>query len=501
VRTQTLTAEDRDKIRGLIAKLGADEFTARESASRALFAFGRRSLPQLREALKERDIEVARRAKLLVERIEQEPVHHLPVAAIRLLAVRKPDGAVDALLGYLPFVEDDNLAAEVQKSLSVLAVRDGKSDPSLVRLLDDARPAMRSTAAEALARSGGAEGRSLARKLLKDGEPEVRLRAALALAMAQDPEGVPVLIDLLTALNAEQVGRVEDALYQLAGDTAPRVSLGTKPDEKKKCRDAWAGWWKDNAGRVELSQLTSHPWLGFTLLCDCTRNRVYEVGRDGKERWAIENVPFPVDAWVLPGNRVLIAEYRGQRVSERDFTGKVLWSKDSLPGTPVNVQRLRNGNTFIATQMQMLEVDRTGKEVYTIEGRNFGGITAAYRARDGHIVCLGQTGQCIILDTTGRQLRNFPSHRQAGWTSGLDLLANGRILITQPDRGKVAEFDAEGKQILEVDAPAATTATGLPNGHILVASHGGRRVFEVDRTGKVVWDHKGTGNIFRARRR
>jgi HEAT repeat protein len=500
VRARTLTAEDRDKIRGLIGKLGADEFTARESASRALFALGRRSLPQLREALKERDIEVVRRVKLLLERIEQEPVHHLPSAAIRLLAMRKPAGAVEALLAYLPFVEDENLSAEVRKSLTALALQEGKPDPALVRLLDDARPDLRSIAAEALA-GGGAEGRSAARKLLRDGDPEVRLRAALALTMAHDSEGVPVLIDLLTVLNAERVGQVEDALHQLAGESAPQVSLGADSAQRKKCREAWAAWWKVNAGRVELSRLTSRPWLGFTLLCDCNRNRVYEIGRDGKERWAIDNVPFPVDAWVLPGNRVLIAEYRGQRVSERDFKGKVLWSKDGLPGAPVNVQRLSNGNTFIATQMFILEVDRAGKEVYTIDGKVLRGITAACRARDGHIVCLAQTGQCLILDTTGRQLKSFPSNRQAGWTSGLDLSANGHILITQPDRNKVAEFDAEGKQVLEVDALAPTTATSLPNGHILVASHGGQRVFEMDRAGKVVWEHKASGPIFRARRR
>jgi hypothetical protein len=46
-----------------------------------------------------------------------------------------------------------------------------------------------------------------------------------------------------------------------------------------------------------------------------------------------------------------------------------------------------------------------------------------------------------------------------------------------------------------------TTATGLPNGHILIASHQGQRVFEVDRAGKTVWEFKGAGNIFRARRR
>jgi HEAT repeat protein len=499
IRKHTLTAEDRARVSDLIAKLGAEDFASREIASKELLALGRRSLPQLREAIKNVDPEIARRAKLLRERIEREPAHRLPAAALRLLSVRKPTGCVEALLAYLPFAEEETLAEEVQKSLTVLAQRDGKPDPVLVRALDDNRLVVRATAAEALVKGGGSEGRTEVRKLLKDAAPAVRLRVALALARAKDREGVPVLIDLLAVLPSEQLGQVEDALYQLAGDSAPEVTLTEKPEERKKFRDAWMAWWKTNAGRVDLARLTARPWFGFTLFCDCSNNRVFEIGRDGKERWAIDNVPFPVDAWVLPNQRVLIAEYNARRITERDFKGKILWSKDNLPSQPVNVQRLRNGNTFIATDQQILEVDRTGKEVYSIN--NVGGVTAAYRARNGNVICLSQNGQCLVMDTTGKQLKSFASNRQAGWTSGIDLLANGRILVTQPDRNKVAEFDADGKTVLEVDAPAATTATTLPNGHILVASHGGQRAFELDRKGKQVWEHKAAGNVFRARRR
>ncbi len=178
----------------------------------------------------------------------------------------------------------------------------------------------------------------------------------------------------------------------------------------------------------------------------------------------------------------------------------MFWSKEGLPSQPVNVQRLRSGNTFIATDSQLVEVDRTGKEVYAIHNVP-GGITAAYRRATATSSVLTQNGQCVLMDTTGKQLKSFASNRQAGWTSGIDLLANGHILITQPDRNKVAEYDRQGKLIVEVDAPMATTATGLPNGHFLVASHQGQRAFEVDRAGKVVWEYKGGGNIFRARRR
>jgi HEAT repeat protein len=499
VDEHVLTPRRREKIKGLIAQLGDEEFSVREAAGRSLFEMGRIALPQLRKATKDNDLEMTRRAQQLVARIEKAPSRSMPSAAIRLLAIRKPEGATAALLGYLPFAEEEQLSEDVGKALTALAERGGKPDEALVRALSDEQATVRAAAAEALAQGAGQRGREAIRKLLQDKEPEVRLRAALALVRGGERERVPVLIDLLAELPEELVGQAEDALHQLAGESAPEVSLGNTKEEKKKCRLAWLAWWKANSRRVDLVRLTVRPWYGYTVLCDVSNNRVFEVDRNGKERWAINGIPFPVDAWVVGNKRVLIAEYNGQKVTERDFEGKVLWTKEGINGNPVNVQRLANGNTFIATQGQVMEVDRNGKEVYTVNNIP-GGILAAYRARNGHIVCLNNGNQCVVVDTTGKQIKSFPSNRQPQWTSGLDLLSNGHILITQPNINKVTEYDADGKQIVEVDAPLATTASALPNGHFLVASHQGQRAFEVDRTGKVVWEHKGA-NFFRARRR
>jgi HEAT repeat protein len=499
IRKHTLTAKDRTTIRDLIAKLGAEGFAAREKAAKDLFAFGRRSLPQLRETVKSPDAETARRAKQLVERIEREPAHHLPAAALRILAVRKPSGSVEALLAYFPYAEDETLTSEGQKSLALLAMRDGKLDPALLRALSDKQAALRAIAAEALAKGGGTEGRAAVRKLLKDDAPSVRLRVALTLAALKEREGVPVLIDLLTVLPSDDLGEVEDALYQLAGETAPDVVPGNEPAERQKCRDAWIAWWKTNEKRVDLGRLTERKWLGFTVICDSGGNRVFEIDRHGKQRWAIENVMTPLEAVVLAGNRVLIAEYGANRVTERDFKGKVRWEKQV--NNPINVQRLPNGNTFIASQNgAIVEVDRAGKEVYSINNVP-GNVLAACRSRKGDIFCLTQTGQCSILDTTGKQLKSFATNHGPGSLSGLDVLPNGRILVTNRQTGKVTEFDAEGKSILEVDAPGAVTASTLPNGHVLAASQNPQRVFELDRKGKVVWEYKGTGLFYRARRR
>jgi HEAT repeat protein len=502
VREHTLTPELRQKVKGLLTKLGDDTYFVREASDKDLHSLGRIALPQLREAAKSSsDLEVVNRARRLVERIENEPARNLPAAAVRLLALRKPPGAVDALLAYLPLAEDEKLTDGVKKALSLLALRDGKVDDALVRALSDDLPQVRAVAAEALIQGGGKDGRAAVRVSLKDTQPSVRMRVAIALVAAGEREAVPVLIDLLTAVKDDEIGQVEDALRQLAGESAPETPWGTEAADRKKSRDVWAAWWRINGARVDLTRLTMREWFGYTLLCDSSRNRVFEIDRNGKERWAIENVPFPVDAWVVNGNRVLIAEYSGRQISERDFQSKILWTK-KLGNMPVNVQRLPNGNTFIATLNQILEVDRSGKEVYTINNVP-GGITAAYRARDGRIICLAMNGgQCLSLDTKGKEVQKpFASNRNAMWTSGIDLLANGHILITQPNRNKVAEYDRNGKLIVEVNAPQVTTATALPNGHFLLASSNNQRAFEVDRSGKLVWEYRAGGNIFRARRR
>jgi HEAT repeat protein len=498
LRKHTPTAEDRAKIRGLIDRLGDEDFPKRERASLELFAVGRMALPQLQEASKSADAEVSRRVRELIDRIQREPAHVLPVAAIRLLAVRKPAGAVETLLAYLPYADDETRAEEVSRSLALLALREGKPDPALLRALRDAKPEIRAVAVEALVRGGGADGRAEARKLLQDAVPSVRLRAALALAMAREGEGVPVLIDLLTVLSPEQVGLVEEALSQLAGDTGPGVSLGEKPEECRKCRDAWAAWWKVNATRADLGRLTARPSRGYTVICNDGNNRILEVDRDGKERWGIEGVQGPVDVLVLPGNRVLVAECNASRVTERDLKGNILWQKQV--NGPVNVQRFRNGNTFIAGSGHITEVDRAGTALYTINNVP-GGVLAAYRSQRGTIICLTNDGRCHLLDTTGKLLKSFPSGQDQMCLGGLDLLPNGHILVPQHRQNRVVEFDAEGRKVREVAAPGATMATQLPNGHILAAGRNTKKVFEVDRAGKIVWERPCTGQVFRARRR
>jgi HEAT repeat protein len=500
-RQRTLGPDDLDKLLGLLKALDADTPDARQKAAGELVAFGPYAVGLIREASKTAAGEKLRLLEEAQRLIALKEARPLPAAAARLVALRKPDGAAAALLAYLPFAEDEGMTAELHSALTALAARDGKADPAVVRALDDPLPLRRTIAAEALCRVAGPEERSALHKLLRDADPVVRLRVALALTSAKDKEAVPVLIDLLAELPAGQEWQAQEPLFLLAGDDAPKEAPGADAESRKKCRDAWAAWWKQNGEKVDLARLDGPArLLGYTLLVLVNNNsvgRVVELGRDGKPRWQIDNLQYPVDAWMLGSNRVLIGEWNGRRVTERDLKGNVLWEKNNLPGQVTNCQRLANGNTFVATDSAVLEVDRTGKVVFS---HNVG-LIAGYKSANGLITCLTNDGRCLRLDPSGKEVKSFPSGRGPSWTSGIDVLPNGNVLVSQTDRNKVAELNSDGKTVWQADAPGITTATRLPNGHTLVASHNMSSVTELDRSGKVVWEHKDTLHVFRARRR
>src|SRR5262249_6330535 len=396
-RARTLDPSERTKVAELIKKLGDGNYRTREKATNDLVMMGAKVLADLKVAAKDTDSERARRADDAIGRIYKSESKRVPMGTARLAALRRPEGAAEAMLNYLPYADDDDgMIAEIKSALTTLALdQNGKPDPALVAALGDSVSVKRSAAADALARGGGLAAGRAGKKRLADAALPVRQTAAAALAVAGEKDAIPVLIDLLGELPSAQAWPAQDLLYQLAGDKAPPAPAGDKPDERKKYREAWLAWWKTNAESVNLARLSTSPgYLGYTLLIEVGNNsvgRVAEVGRDNKIRWQIGNLRYPVDAFVLPGERVLVTEWDGNRVAEFDFKGNLIWKKDGFSGRATNSQRLPNGNTFICTTNEMLEVDRTGKVVYQINVP--AGLTAGYRAANGEIVCLRNDGQ------------------------------------------------------------------------------------------------------------
>src|SRR5690349_6859528 len=63
-RSQTLSAADQERLRAAVRRLGDNEFEVRERASKDLAAAGRLAYPYVARALRDPDLEVARRARL-----------------------------------------------------------------------------------------------------------------------------------------------------------------------------------------------------------------------------------------------------------------------------------------------------------------------------------------------------------------------------------------------------------------------------------------------------
>jgi outer membrane protein assembly factor BamB len=227
--------------------------------------------------------------------------------------------------------------------------------------------------------------------------------------------------------------------------------------------------------------------------------QVLEVGADGRPLWGIDGLHEPIAAQVLPGDRVLIAEYAGKRVSERSFRGKTLWEKE-LPGNPVAAQRLSNGNTFVACRNRLLEIDRDGKEVAD-DRRPVRDVLTARKHRDGSVVLITHDGYCRRLDATGKEVSRFPVPGPHVMGLGIDLLPNRRVIVPRFEQDRVTEFDAAGNVLWEAAVPAPTSAARLPNGHTLVASTTTRLVVELDRQGRVAWQHQAEQALVQAARR
>jgi hypothetical protein len=490
LRKRSLSPADWRHLDLLLAQLGNPVYRAREQASREIIAVGPAAVPLLRQTQLHPDLEVARRAERCLQTIESQegPGGMLSAAAVRLLARGRPPGTAEALLAYAPFAAGDLLEDEILAALGRVAVQAGRVDPALAAALRDPAPARRAAAAYALGRSSDPAQREAARRLLTDEEPRVRLRAAQGLALGRDRSAVPVLVSLLDEA-ADPVSRqAEELLFRIAGAQAPSVSLGTGgAADRQRCRAAWAAWWREHGAGVDLAQLTETPrHLGLAVVAEMDSNRVSEFGRDGQPRWKLEGLQGPMDAQVLAGGRVLVAEYSGMRVTERDLRNTILWER-RVPGNPVACQRLPNGNTFIATHNRLLEVTRQGQEVYSHDRGPGLLIMSAQKMPNGRIVCLDVQGSVRLVESaTGREVQSLPQpNNRAGWC-GVEVLAGGRFLVALTTPGTVLELDAAGKTLWQCAVPGACHAARLPNGHTLVASVSRRQVIEVDRAGRTV---------------
>lgn len=523
-KKRTAAIPDEARIKELVHQLGDDKYWTREEASQQLMMLGPIARPFLQAALHDSDAEIVRRAQDCLERIARETSVATLAAAVRVLARRGPPNAAAVLLNYLPSAEDERVAENIYQVLPHLAVRDGKAEPAFVEALTDKSAVKRAAAGAALA-SGERQPldaknqetdtpRSLdilpsVRKLLHDRDHNVRLRVGLALAARGEKEAIPVLIRLIEEIPLERNGLVLELLDRLAAGKPPPGMPVADQEARQKCRQAWETWWKEHRDKIEPARLEKvSRSLGFTLIVLLDLNTIEFLDRAKEVRWKIADVQMPLDVQLLPGQqRVLLAEYKADRVSERNLKGEIVWKKRFASG-PLMAQRLPNGNTFIALRNQLIEIDKDGKEAFSYSRPDGSEFMRATKLPDGDIACIVQLGGTLVryvrLTPSGKGFKEVKSWGVKVKTSGgrIDVLPNGHVLIPEMDNSRVVEYDADGKNVWKATLDQPIAAVRLPNGNTLVTLMGENRAVEVDRAGKEVWQFiKADSRVTRALRR
>jgi hypothetical protein len=293
-RKRTLPNADHERLAGLVRQLGDDAFKVRYKAMNDLLAAGPAALPFLRAALLDPDEEVKERARECIAALEKKASPTVSASAARLLRLRAPAEAVGVLLAYLPDAEGEAVEEEVMLALAVLGVREGKVDPAVAAALNDRQPARRGAASLVLGRSGTPEQRKAAQAVLADPDHRARFRAAQGQLAGRDRSGVPVLITLLAEGPMDLAVAAEDLLTCLAGQRSPLVAVTDDPAVRKRCRDAWAGWWrvanKMDLGRLDLDLPPFNPTLRVRTAARQFMSAMLRGDAEGVKK--VTDVPF-----------------------------------------------------------------------------------------------------------------------------------------------------------------------------------------------------------------
>jgi HEAT repeat protein len=140
------------QIEALVEQLGDKSYAVRQKAVAALKQQGLKAAAVLNRAAATADLERRRRIETCLKHLDHEM--DLAGAAVRLIGARKPTGAIQALLDFLPWTPSDGLAREAEDALAALAVTD-KASPALHAALKSDHARVRKAAAAALGQTKG----------------------------------------------------------------------------------------------------------------------------------------------------------------------------------------------------------------------------------------------------------------------------------------------------------------------------------------------------------
>jgi|SRR5579883_85583 len=523
LKTRTLTDVDQNKIAEVIKRFGVDDFDERVKATEEIERFGPAAIGPLKAAERSSDPEVAYRAQQALKRMEKVPHSQVAAAAVRALVKLKHKDAAATLIAFLPMADNDEVGEEIREALITLAVANGKPEPALVAALEDKSVVRRSAAYVALIEGGPANERIRIKEAFplvkaavrKETDTDAKFRGLWAMLMTtREKEFVPDLIDMIPQLPRGRIWQLEEFLLQLPGGEKPEVRFGKSEDALNKAKDAWAGWWKKKGEMLDLAKFDFKPRVtGYTDIIEYDYRgygmyRVVTLGPDLKEKVKIGGagvnmLNYPSDVKKLSNGNYLIAEQNGNRLTERDSTGKIV--KTTHITQPLSISLLPEGGMVVVCRNQVVEYDKDMKQKWGFNRPQYD-IMSGTRLPGGDVIFVTNTfqgGNCFRLHA-----KEIEKGENKVWEAKevgkplalgriqqyqtIDVTGDEKIMVCEFNR--VVEYDLKtGKELWKYNANNPTSCQRLPNGNTIVAlinQPPNGKVYEIDTAGDVVWEYE-----------
>jgi acetyl esterase/lipase len=220
----------------------------------------------------------------------------------------------------------------------------------------------------------------------------------------------------------------------------------------------------------------------------------------GKVLWRTPNQRGR-DVQALPGQHVLFTMDFGRRVVEMDGDHHIVWTYGAAEGLeqPVSAQRLRNGNTLIADAKsgKIIEVDSSRQQVWEYQNSDIGNMrmrSVRPTDQDTFLIAVEAAGKIIEVNRSGQIIWSYVAEGgNTRFPYQAHRLENGNTLISLAEPGELVEVDKAGKTVrtiagnkLDLRFGWVTGTQPLPDGGLIVADYTGKRLVELDSSGRVV---------------
>ena len=474
---------DKKKVNELIAQLGNEVYSARIQAQRELIRLPQLPIEPLTKALRSENREVAYRAKIVLDNgiPERERVLRTVVTVVQ---EEKIKGVCRELL-ELAELFADNRGISIACRRALLATAAAVDEPIFRKALDSDSKAQQRLAMACLRKTakGGSADEFLAWAEDKSLDGIVRFEAAIAGADMGNRRSIPVLIELMENDNINLRAQANTALKKFTGQNFLFAAYDKLPSRTAKIAK-WREWFEGDGQEAKLYfplaeiRLARSNLNGNMLVAMGYRNKVIEYSPDGKEVWSFD----AQGAWSaekMENGNVLIAAYQEGRVIEVSPEKKVVW-EHKVPGV-LNARPLENGNVLISSHsgQTVTEVTHGGEEVWKYKAdRN---CHDAIRLENGNTV-IALDHKVIEVDKEKEIVWEYDA-KQA---YGIDVLENGNVLIAQL-AAAVIEVDRQTKKIVwQYDGKQVADVFRLENGNTLIVNS--TKCFEVTPDKKVVWE-------------